>query len=468
MSKRTCLAIVLAAGEGTRMRSVLPKVLHRIAGRSMLAHVLHAVRGAGTEMTAVVVGPDSEAVAEEARRTLPKAQVFVQAERRGTADAVLAARTAIAKGAADILVVFGDTPLISADTLKRLRGAIDHHASVAVLGFRPANPAGYGRLIMAGHRLVAIREEREANDIERKIELCNGGLMALRGEVALDILGRIDNKNAKGEFYLTDAVTVADGMALESVALETGEDEVLGVDNKTKLAQAEDVMQWRLRDIVMEAGVTMVAPETVYLSADTKFGLDVTVEPNVVFGPGVTVDDNAVIRAFSHLEGAHVGKGASVGPFARLRPGAKLGAKSRVGNFVEVKEAEIGDGAKANHLAYIGDGRVGDGANIGAGTIFCNYDGEAKHRTEIGKGAFIGSNSALVAPVKVGADAYVGSGSVITDDVPAGALALGRGRQVNKPGWTPSKRSSAKPKPAPTKKSQPKPVAKKKAAKKKR
>jgi len=439
MSRRTCLAIVLAAGEGTRMRSTLPKVLHPIAGRSMLAHVLAAVRGAGTEAAAVVVGPEADAVADEARRALPKAQVFVQAERRGTADAVLAARAAIAKGADDILVVFGDTPLISADTLKRLRGAIDHHASVAVLGFRPADPTGYGRLVMNGHRLVAIREEREASDIERKIDLCNGGLMALRGEVALDILARIDNKNAKGEFYLTDAVSVADGMALEAVALETTEDEVRGINSKAQLAEAEDVMQWRLRDAAMEAGVTMVAPETVYLSADTKFGRDVTVEPNVVFGPGVTVDDNAVIRAFSHLEGAHVGKGASVGPFARLRPGAKLGANSRVGNFVEVKEAEIGEGAKANHLAYIGDGRVGDGANIGAGTIFCNFDGKAKHRTDIGNGAFIGSNSALVAPVKVGANAYVGSGSVITDNVPAGALALGRGRQVNKTDWAPGK-----------------------------
>ena len=444
MSKRTCLAIVLAAGEGTRMRSARPKVLHEVAGRSMLAHVLAAVRGAGTEMAAVVVGPNSDAVADEARRMLPKAQTFVQSERRGTAHAVLSARAAIEMGADDILVVYGDTPLISAETLKRLRGAIDHHASVAVLGFRPHNPAGYGRLVMNGHRLVAIREERDASDIERKIDLCNGGLMALRGEVALDILGRIDNKNAKGEFYLTDAVTIADGMALELVALETTEDEVLGVDNKAKLAQAEDVMQWRLRGAAMEAGVTMVAPETVYLSADTKFGQDVTVEPNVVFGPGVVVEDNAVIHAFSHLEGAHVGKGASVGPFARLRPGATLGAKSRVGNFVEVKAAELGEGAKANHLAYIGDGRVGEGANIGAGTIFCNYDGKNKHRTEVGKGAFIGSNSALVAPVKVGDNAYVGSGSVITDDVPAGALALGRGRQVNKAGWKPKRAAAAK------------------------
>ena len=457
MSKKTCLAIVLAAGEGTRMRSALPKVLHPVAGRSLLAHVLTAVRGAGTQACAVVVGPKSEAVADEARRILPKAEVFVQSERRGTAHAVLAARAAIKKGADDILVIFGDTPLITAETLKRLRSAIDHHASVAVLGFRAANPKGYGRLITNGHRLVAIREERDASDVERRIDLCNGGLMAFRGEVALDILDRINDKNAKGEFYLTDAVAIADGMALEAVALETTEDEVHGINTKSQLADAEDVMQWRLRDAAMEAGVTLIAPETVFLCADTKFGRDVTVEPNVVFGPGVTVEDNAVIRAFSHLEGAHVGKGASVGPFARLRPGAKLGAKSRVGNFVEVKAAELGEGAKANHLAYIGDGSVGAGANIGAGTIFCNYDGVSKHRTHVGEGAFIGSNSALVAPVKVGDNAYVGSGSVITDNVPAGALALGRGRQVNKPDWKPGKTATkpaakAKPKAAKAKK----------------
>jgi bifunctional UDP-N-acetylglucosamine pyrophosphorylase/glucosamine-1-phosphate N-acetyltransferase len=435
MSKRTCLAIVLAAGEGTRMRSMRPKVLHQVAGRSLLGHVLAAVRAAGTEQAAVVVGPDSAAVAEETKRALPKSQIFVQSERRGTAHAVLCARKAFAKGADDVLVIFGDTPLISADTLKRLRGAIDHHASVAVLGFRPKSAAGYGRLIMNGHRLVAIREEKDASEAERAIDLCNGGLMALRGEVALEILERIDNANAKREFYLTDAVTIADTMALEAVALETTEDEVHGINTRAQLAQAEAVMQQRLRAAALEAGVTMIAPETVFLSADTKFGRDVTIEPNVVFGPGCVIEDNALIHAFCHLEGAHVGKGASVGPFARLRPGATLGAKSRVGNFVEVKAAELGEGAKANHLAYIGDGLVGEGANIGAGTIFCNYDGKNKHRTEVGKGAFIGSNSALVAPVKVGADAYVGSGSVITDDVPAGALALGRGRQVNKTGW---------------------------------
>ena len=443
MRQRTCLAVVLAAGEGTRMRSALPKVLHAVAGRSMLAHVLGAVKDAGTSAAAVVVGPDSDAVAAEAKRVLPGAQVFVQAERRGTAHAVLAARKALAKGADDILVIFGDTPLVGAETLKRLRGALRAGASVAVLGFRPADPTGYGRLITVGHRLVGIREERDASEEERKIGLCNGGLMALRGEVALEILDRIDDNNAKREFYLTDAVAIADSMALEAVALETTEDEVRGINTKAQLADAEDVIQWRLRDAAMDAGVTMIAPETVYLCADTKFGKDVTIEPNVVFGPGVVVEDNAVIHAFCHLEGAHVGKGASVGPFARLRPGAKLGAKVRIGNFVEVKAVEIGEGAKANHLAYIGDGSVGAGANIGAGTIFCNYDGKQKHQTVVGKGAFIGSNSALVAPVKVGDNAYVGSGSVITDDVPAGALAIGRGRQVNKPGWAKGAKTKA-------------------------
>ncbi|MBV8835997.1 MAG: bifunctional UDP-N-acetylglucosamine diphosphorylase/glucosamine-1-phosphate N-acetyltransferase GlmU [Alphaproteobacteria bacterium] len=463
MSKRSCLAIVLAAGEGTRMRSARPKVLHAVAGRSLLAHVLHAVRGAGMEACAVVVGPDCEPVAAEARAVIPKAEVFVQHERRGTAHAVLVARDAI-KGADDVIVIFGDTPLITVETLKRLRGAIDHHAAIAVLGFRAANPTGYGRLITNGHRLVAIREEKEASDIERRIDLCNGGLMALRGDCALDILDRIDDANGKREFYLTDAVTIADGMALEAVALETTENEVHGINTRAQLAQAEAMMQERLRAAALDAGVTMAAPQTVFLSADTRLGRDVTIEPNVVFGPGVVVEDNAVIHAFSHLEGAHVGKGASVGPFARLRPGAKLGAKSRIGNFVEVKAAEIGEGAKANHLAYIGDGAVGAGANIGAGTIFCNYDGKNKHRTQVGKHAFIGSNSALVAPVTVGDNAYVGSGSVITDNVPPGALAIGRGRQVIKQDWAPGQKKQPK---AAAAKSKPK-TAKKAGAKAKK
>ena len=435
MPQRTCLAIVLAAGEGTRMRSQIPKVLHALGGSSLLSHVIKTARAAGTGDLAIVVGPHHEAVEAEARKLAPKAQIFEQRERKGTAHAVLSARKAIAKGVDDILVVFADTPLVRPETLVKLRRAIADGAAVAVLSFRPADPRGYGRLVSDGAELIAIREERDATPEERKIAVCNGGLMALSGKQALAILNRIDNVNAKGEFYLTDAVAIARDMRLNAVAIETSEDDVRGINTKVQLAETEAVLQQRLRKAALEAGVTMTAPETVYLSADTKLGKDVTIEPNVVFGPGVTVDDGATIRSFSHLEGAHVGKGARVGPFARLRPGADLGKDVHVGNFVEVKEAKIEAGAKANHLAYIGDARVGEGANVGAGTITCNYDGVAKHHTDIGKGAFIGSNSALVAPVKVGDGAYIGTGSVVTKNVPAGALAIARAKQTVKEGW---------------------------------
>jgi len=435
MQRRTCLAIVLAAGEGTRMRSATPKALHRIGGRTLLAHVLTAAKQAGGGDIAVVVGPDHDAVAQETRALAPKAGIFEQTQRRGTAHAVLAARKAIARGADDILVMFADTPLVRPETLTGLRSALRRGAAVAVLGFRPADPAGYGRLLTRGEELLAIREDRDATPDERKIALCNGGLMALSGKTALAILGRIGNANTKGEFYLTDAVAIAHDMGLKAVAIETGEDDMRGINTKAQLAETEAVLQKRLRAAALDAGVTMIAPDTVFLSADTKFGKDVTIEPNVVFGPGVTVADGATIRAFSHLEGAHVGKGARVGPFARLRPGADLGPDVHIGNFVEVKEAKIEAGAKANHLAYIGDARVGAGANIGAGTITCNYDGVAKHHTDIGKGAFIGSNSSLVAPVKIGDGAYVGSGSVVTKNVPADALAIARGEQTIKAGW---------------------------------
>jgi len=435
MPRRSCLAIVLAAGEGTRMRSALPKALHAIGGRTLLAHVLSAAIKAGGGEIAVVVGPDHDAVAQAARALAPKARIFEQKQRRGTAHAVLAARKAIARGADDILVMFADTPLVRPETLIELRTALARGAAVAVLGFRPANPAGYGRLLTRGGELLAIREERDATVEERQIALCNGGLMALSGGTAFAILDRIGNANTKGEYYLTDAVAIARDMGLKAVAIETGEDDMRGINTKAQLAETEAVLQQRLRAAALDAGVTMIAPETVFLSADTKFGKDVTVEPNVVFGPGVTVEDGALIRAFSHLEGAHVGKGARVGPFARLRPGADLGTDVHIGNFVEVKEAKIEAGAKANHLSYIGDARVGAGANIGAGTITCNYDGIAKHRTDIGKGAFIGSNSALVAPVKIGDGAYIGSGSVVTKNVPDDALAIARGEQTVKAGW---------------------------------
>jgi bifunctional UDP-N-acetylglucosamine pyrophosphorylase / glucosamine-1-phosphate N-acetyltransferase len=435
MKARTCLAIVLAAGEGTRMRSARPKVLHELAGRTLLAHVLAAIEQAGIARTAVVIAPGQDAVMAEARRVLPEALCFVQRQPRGTAHAVLAAKSAIAQSGDDILVVYGDTPLIRPATLQRLRSPLAKGAAVSVLGFRPASPGAYGRLLTSGDRLIAIREAAEASAGERAIELCNAGMMALAGGSALAILERIGDRNRKGEFYLTDAVEIARSMKLDAVVVETEEDDVRGINTRKELAEAETVAQRRLRNAALDAGVTLVAPETVFLSADTRFGKDVVVEPYVIFGEKVSVEDGAIIHAFSHLVGAHVGKGASVGPFARLRPGTRLGEGSRIGNFVEVKEAVMEAGAKANHLSYIGDSFVGADANIGAGTITCNYDGNAKHRTSIGQGAFIGSNSALVAPVEIGAGAYVGSGSVITEDVPAAALALARGRQVIKEGW---------------------------------
>jgi bifunctional UDP-N-acetylglucosamine pyrophosphorylase / glucosamine-1-phosphate N-acetyltransferase len=444
ITKRTCLAVVLAAGEGTRMRSSRPKVLHEICGRSLIAHALSAVGAIGGR-TAVVVGPGQEAVVEVAKALGPGAAFYVQQERRGTAHAVLAARAALMQGADDVVVAFADTPLVTPQTIMRLRGALASGAGVAVLGFRPADPTGYGRLIVdADGALVAIREEKDASPAERAIGLCNSGLMALAGTTALAILEQIGDDNAKREFYLTDAVAVARAMGLVTVALETDEDEVRGVNTQAQLAEAEAVLQQRLRAAAHAAGVTMVAPETVHLCADTKLGRDVTIEPYVVFGPGVTVEDGAVIRSFSHLEGAHVGRSARVGPFARLRPGANLDAEVHVGNFVEVKAAHLESGAKANHLSYIGDARVGAGANIGAGTITCNYDGFRKHLTEIGRNAFIGSNSALVAPVRIGDGAYVASGSVITSEVPADSLAFGRARQTTKEGFATRLRSVLK------------------------
>jgi bifunctional UDP-N-acetylglucosamine pyrophosphorylase / glucosamine-1-phosphate N-acetyltransferase len=443
-----CLAVVLAAGEGTRMRSSRPKVLHEIGGRSLIAHALSAV-AAICGRTAVVVGPGQDAVVAAAKAFAPEASFHVQEERRGTAHAVLAARAALAPNtgdvADDVVVAFADTPLVTPETVKRLRGALASGAAVAVLGFRPADPAGYGRLIVDDDgALVAIREDKEATPAERMIGLCNSGLLALAGGTALKILDQIRDDNAKGEFYLTDAVAVARAMGLATVVLETDEDEVRGVNTQAQLAEAEAVLQRRLRASAHAAGVTMVAPETVHLSADTKLGRDVTIEPYVVFGPGVTVEDGAVIRSFSHLEGARVGRGAKVGPYARLRPGADLAADVHVGNFVEIKAARLEAGAKANHLSYLGDARVGAGTNIGAGTITCNYDGFRKHLTEIGSNAFIGSNSALVAPVKVGDGAYVASGSVITAEVPAGAVAFGRARQVNKDGMAERLRAGLK------------------------
>jgi len=434
MTGRSSLTVVLAAGEGTRMRASLAKVLHPVAGRSLLAHVLEASpNGAGAAL-AVVIGPNHETVADEARRLRPDAATFIQRERLGTAHAVLTAREAIARGADDLLVVFGDTPLISAETFERLRAPLENGAALAVLGFRAADPTGYGRLVIEGDHLVAIREHADASPAERKITLCNAGVMAFDGRKALQILEKIGNANSKGEYYLVDAVAIARDMGLEAVVIETSEDEVRGINTKAQLAEAESAMQARLRKAALDAGVTLIAPETVYLAADTKFGNDVTIEPFVVIGPGVSIADGAVIHSFSHIVQASIGKSASVGPYARLRPGTSLGEGARIGNFVETKAATLEAGVKVNHLSYIGDTEVGANSNIGAGTITCNYDGFSKHKTTIGKGAFIGTNSSLVAPVKIGNGAYIGSGSVITKDVPDDALAVERSPQNNRVG----------------------------------
>lgn len=433
---RPLLTVLLAAGKGTRMRSQLPKVLHPIAGRSMLGHVLALAGAVGGDALAVVVGPDMARVRDEALGAAPGARVFVQEAQHGTADAVLAARDAIGAHTGDVLVLFADTPLVTPRTVGALIAALDAGAQVAVLGFEARDPGAYGRLITGPDGdLVAIREAKDATEAERAIRLCNAGVMAFRLDRPLDVLDRIGNANAKGEYYLTDAVEIVRAGGGRAAAVGCEEDEVLGVNARGELAAAEAIWQRRARAAAMAEGVTMIAPETVWLSFDTVLERDVVIEPNVFFGPGVAVGEGAHIKANSYLEGATVGAGARIGPYARLRPGAVLGTGVHIGNFVEVKNVTMGDGAKANHLAYLGDGAVGDGANIGAGTIFCNYDGFFKHRTEVGAGAFVGSNASLVAPVRIGEGAYVGSGSVITKDVAAGALALERSAQDERPGW---------------------------------
>jgi len=435
MLERTSLTVVLAAGEGQRMRSSLPKVLHPVAGASMLSHVLAAAPAGKGQALAVVIGPQRDDVAQEVRRVRADAAVCVQRDRLGTAHAVLTARDEVARGFDDLVVVFGDTPLVSRQTLEKMRAPLANGSAVVVLGFRPADPTGYGRLLTDGERLIAIREHKDASEQERTIGLCNGGAMAIGGRAALQLLDRIGNGNAKSEYYLTDVVEIANESGLKASVIETTEDEVRGINTKTQLAEAEAVMQQRLRAAAMEAGVTLVAPETVHLAADTRFGRDVVIEPFVVFGPGVEVGDGAVVHSFTHAVQTKIGEKASVGPYARLRPGTVLGEGAKIGNFVETKAASIDAGAKVSHLTYIGDAHIGANANIGAGTITCNYDGFDKHRTEIGEGAFVGSNTSLVAPVKIGANAYVGSGSVVTKDVPADALRVERAEQTTKEGW---------------------------------
>ena len=430
---RRCLSIILAAGDGTRMKSDISKVLHKVAGLELVRHVARTAAAAGADAMALVVGRDGKRVEAAVRRDTQETHTFEQVERKGTAHAVLAARDALQAGYDDILVVFGDTPLIRPRTLAAARDALAEGAEICVVGFRPVDPTGYGRLVETGGELVAIREHKDASAEELQVGFCNAGVMAFAGRDALAMLNAIGNDNVKAEYYLTDLVEVARRRGKRVVAIEAEADEVLGVNTRVELAAVEAIWQSRRRCEAMLAGVTMLAPETVFLSYDTTIAPDVTVEPNVVFGPGVTIDDHATIHAFSHLEGAHIGAGVSVGPFARLRPGTVMEAGSKVGNFCEVKNAVVAAGAKINHLSYIGDATIGAAVNIGAGTITCNYDGALKHLTTIGAGSFIGSNSALVAPVMIGEDVYVGTGSVVTDDVPDGALAIARERQVTKP-----------------------------------
>ena len=430
---RPLAVIILAAGQGTRMKSAKHKVLHPVAGRPMLLHLLASIAELRPERQVVVVGAGREQV--EAAVGGTGAVIAVQQQQLGTGHAVAQAHDALAGFAGDILILYGDVPLVRAETMRAMldRLNLGDELRAVVLGFRPEDAGAYGRIITDGNGIIAkMVEYKDADAVERAVTLCNSGLMAVRSTDLFVLLDKIGNDNAAGEYYLPDIVMLP---GAQSAVIETEAWEVAGVNSRQEQAAIEAAWQDRRRSEAMRDGVTLIAPETVFFAYDTQVGRDVVIEPNVVFGPGVTVADDVVIRAFSHLEGASVGKGAEVGPYARLRPGADIGAQAKIGNFVEIKKAEISEGAKVNHLSYIGDASIGAGANIGAGTITCNYDGFFKYRTEIGAGAFIGSNSALVAPVKIGAGAIVGAGSVVTKDVEADALCLVRPAQEGKSGW---------------------------------
>jgi bifunctional UDP-N-acetylglucosamine pyrophosphorylase/glucosamine-1-phosphate N-acetyltransferase len=438
-------AIILAAGQGTRMKSSLPKVLHPVGHRAMLDHAIDAAEALGCERIVVVVGAHSPAVRAHVVKRLGEDSVAVQDPPLGTGHAVRAAEAVLGDFVGQVVVTYGDVPLLKAADIEPVFTASD---GVTVIGFEAAEPGAYGRLVMDGDVLLAITEAREASPEVLALTTCNSGVMAAPVGLLFDLLAEVTNANAKGEYYLTEVVELARKRGAPTRAVMASEDAVMGVNAQAELAQAEALFQKVQRDAFLAAGVTMAAPDTVHFAWDTEVGAGTVIEPFVVFGPGARIAPGARIRGFSHIEGATVATGAEVGPYARLRPGADLGEGAKVGNFVEVKNVRMDAGAKANHLSYLGDGSVGAGANIGAGTIFCNYDGVNKARTEVGAGAFVGSNSALVAPVSIGAGAIVGSGSVIVEDVPADALALARGRQVNKPGAGAAFRDKAKAKKA--------------------
>ncbi|AJR26948.1 bifunctional UDP-N-acetylglucosamine diphosphorylase/glucosamine-1-phosphate N-acetyltransferase GlmU (plasmid) [Sphingobium sp. JS3065] len=430
---RPLAVIILAAGQGTRMKSARHKVLHPVAGRPMLLHLLASVGELQPERRIVVVGAGREQVQRAIAET--DARIVVQEEQFGTGHAVAQARDALGGFAGDILILYGDVPLVRPETLAAMLERLNREDQprAVVLGFRPADAAAYGRIIADGDGVIEkMVEYKDADAAERAVTLCNSGLMAVRSADLFGLLDRIGNDNAAGEYYLPDIVMLP---GAPSAVIEAEAWEVAGVNSRVELAGVEALWQDRRRAEAMRDGATLIAPETIFFSYDTVLGRDVVVEPNVVFGPGVTIAEDVTIHAFSHIEGATIGKGAQVGPYARLRPGAAIGSKAKVGNFVEIKQAGLGEGAKVNHLSYIGDTQIGEGANVGAGTITCNYDGFRKHRTEIGAGAFIGSNSALVAPVRIGNGAIVAAGSVVTQDVAADALCLVRPLQEEKPGW---------------------------------
>ncbi len=427
-------AIILAAGKGTRMKSDLHKVLHPIAGKPMLEHLLDSLAGLSLARTVVVAGDRHE----QLRDALAGREVTValQEPQLGTAHAALQAKGALADFGGLVLVCFGDCPMVKADTVRRLFGALEGGAKVAVLGFRPADPLAYGRIIAdADGAVVKMVEYKDASDAERACDLCNSGLIVAHSDDMWPLLEAVGNDNAQGEYYLPDVATNAIARGDRVVVIETAAEEVAGINSRAELAAAESRWQAARRVRAMDEGATLIAPETVFFSWDTAVGRDVTIEPNVFFGPGVTIADKVLIRANSHIEGAKLATGVKIGPFARLRPGTVLEEGSFIGNFVEVKNAVLGAGAKASHLTYLGDATVGAGANIGAGTITCNYDGYFKHKTVIGERAFIGSNSALVAPVTIGADAIVAAGSTVSRDVAEGELRMVRAEQLVKPGW---------------------------------
>jgi len=440
---RQVAVVVLAAGQGTRMKSAVHKVLHPIAGRPMLMHLLATAQSLNPAQIVVVAGAMREQI-DAVVAGQPGITVAYQNEQLGTGHAVQQAASALVDFAGDILILYGDVPLVRAETMAMMleRLAAPDAPAAVVLGFRPADPAAYGRILTTGDRIDRMVEFKDASDAERAIGLCNSGLMAVRSADLFALLSRVGNTNAAGEYYLPDIVMLAAADGRASAVVETTADEVAGVNSRAELAKVEASWQDARRAQAMADGVTLIAPETVWFAWDTHVGRDVLIEPNVFFGPRVTVADGATIRAFSHIEGATIGAGAEIGPFARLRPGTVLAEKVKIGNFVEVKKTRMGVGAKANHLSYLGDADIGAKANVGAGTITCNYDGFLKYRTEIGAGAFIGSNSALVAPVTIGPGAIVAAGSVIVADVATDSLAVARGRQEAKPGWAAGFRTS--------------------------